>query len=48
MGGSAGASEGVVISKYFTNWGRSNLHCRQPREGRSFWGKEKNNSMSVS
>ena len=39
----AGASEGSVLSKFFTNWGRSNLFCSQPGEGHSFFGKEKIN-----
>ena len=38
--GWAGALEGRVISKYFTNWGGSNLFDTQPREGHSFFGKE--------
>ena len=42
------ASEGKVISKYFTNWGGSNLFYMQPGEGDSFFWKEKNYSMSVS
>ena len=41
-GGWAGASEGRVISKFFTNWGGSNLFYSQPGEGHSFFGKEKN------
>ena len=40
-GGWAGASEGRVISKFFTNWGGSNLFYSQPGEGHSFFGKEK-------
>ena len=48
MGEWAGASEGMVISKLFTNWGGSNLLYRQAGEGHSFFfGKEKNYSMSV-
>ena len=39
-GGWAGASEGRVISKYFTNWGGSNLFYTQLREGRSIFCKE--------
>ena len=40
-GGGSGASEGRVISKFFTNWGGSNLFYSQPGEGHSFFGKEK-------
>ena len=41
-GGWAGASGGRVISKYFTNWGGSNLFYTQPGEGRSiFWQGKK-------
>ena len=40
-GGGAGASEGRVTSKFFTNWGGSNLFYSQPGEGHSFYGKEK-------
>ena len=37
-GGSwAGASEGRVISNFFTNWGGSNLFYSQPGEGHSFF-----------
>ena len=37
-----GASEGRVISKFFTNCGGSNLFHLQPGEGHSFFfGKEK-------
>ena len=39
--GWAGASEGRVLSKFFTNWGGSNLFYSQPGEGHSFFGKEK-------
>ena len=39
--GWAGASEGRVLSKFFTYWGRSNLFYSQPGEGGSFFGKEK-------
>ena len=39
-GGWAGASEGRVISKYFTNKGGSNLFYTQPGEDRSFFCKE--------
>ena len=39
--GWAGASEGRVLSKYFTNWGGSNLFYSQPGEGLSFFRKEK-------
>ena len=34
------ALEGRVISKYFTNWGGSNLFDTQPGEGHRFFGKE--------
>ena len=34
-GGWAGTSEGRVISKYFTNWGGSNLFDTQPGEGQA-------------
>ena len=37
MGVWAGALEGRVISKYFTNWGGSNLFDTQPGEGHSFF-----------
>ena len=37
----AGALDGRVLSKFFTNWGRSNLFYSQPGEGHSFFGKEK-------
>ena len=47
-GGWAGASEGRVISKYFTNWGGSNLFYTQPGEGRSIFWQGKNYCMSVS
>ena len=40
-GGCAGALEGRVISKYFTNCGGSNLFYTQPGEGRSIFSKEK-------
>ena len=33
----AGASEGRVISIFFTNWGGSNLFYTQPGEGHSFF-----------
>ena len=33
--GWGGALEGRVISKYFTNWGGSNLFVTQPGEGHS-------------
>ena len=36
-GGWAGASEGRVISNFFTNWGGSNLFYSQPGEGHSFF-----------
>ena len=45
--GWAGASEGRVVSNFFTNWGGSNLFYSQPVEGNSFFGKEKNYSMSL-
>ena len=48
LGGWAGALEGRVISKYFTNWGGSNLFDTQPREGHSFFWQGKYYSMSVS
>ena len=40
--GWAGVLEGRVISKYFINWGGSNLFDTQPGEGHSFFffGKE--------
>ena len=47
-GGWAGVSEGRVISKYFTNWGGSNLLYTQPGEVRSIFWQGKNYSMSVS
>ena len=31
-----------VLSKFFANWGGSNLFYSQPGEGHSFFGKEKN------
>ena len=40
-GGWAGVSEGRVISKYFTNWGGSNLFYMQLGKGHSSFGKEK-------
>ena len=44
----ARASEGIrVLSKFFTNWGGSNLFYSQPGEGHSFFYKEKNYSMSL-
>ena len=46
--GWAGALEGRIISKSFTNWGVSNLFYSQPGEGHSFFGKEKNYFMSLS
>ena len=46
-GGGVGASEGRVISKFFTNWGGPNLFYSQPGEGHSFFGKE-NYFMSLS
>ena len=47
-GGWATALEGRVISKYFTNWGESNLFDTQPGEGHSFFWQGKYYSMSVS
>ena len=47
-GGWAGALEGRVISKYFTNWGGSNLFDTQPGEGHSFFWQGKYYFMSVS
>ena len=44
----AGAFEGRVISKYFTNWGGSNLFDTQPGKGHSFFWQGKYYSMSVS
>ena len=41
-GGWAGASERMVISKYFIHWGGSNLFYSQPGEGQG-----KNYSMSL-
>ena len=43
----AGASEGRVISKYFTDWEGSNLFYTQLGEGCSIFCKE-NYSMAVS
>ena len=40
-GGWAGASEGRVLSNFFTNWEGSNLFYSQPEEGHGFFGKEK-------
>ena len=38
----AGASEGRVLSKFFTNWGGSNLFfCSSTGGGSQFFGKEK-------
>ena len=37
-----------VIGKVFTSWEGSNLFYSQPGVGRSFFGKEKNFSMSLS
>ena len=45
--GGVGASEGRVISKFFTNWEGSNLFYSQPVGGHSFFGKE-NYFMSLS
>ena len=48
-GGLAGASEGRVISKFFTNWGGSNLFFfSQPGEGHSFFWQGNNYSMLLS
>ena len=47
-GGWAGASEGRVISKFFTNWGGSNLFYSQPGEGHNFFWQGKNYSISPS
>ena len=47
-GGWAGALEGRVIGKYFTNWGGSNLFDTQPGEGHSLFWQGKYYSMSVS
>ena len=47
-GGWAGASEGRVLSNFFTNWGGSNLFHSQPGEGNSFFWQGKNYSMSAS
>ena len=43
-GGWAGASEGRVLSNFFTNWGGLNLFYSQPGEGQFFW-QGKNYSM---
>ena len=40
-GGWAGASEGRVISKFFTNWGGSNRFHSQLAEGQFFWHGKK-------
>ena len=40
-GGWAGAWEGRVLNKFFTNWGGSNLFYSKPGEGHSYFGKEK-------
>ena len=38
----ARASEGIrVLSKFFTNWGGSNLFYSQPGEGHSFFTRKK-------
>ena len=47
-GGWVGASEGRVISKFFTNWGGSNLFYSQLGEGHSFFWQGKKYSMSLS
>ena len=46
-GGGGGASEGRIISKLFTNWGRAKLFCSQLGEGHTFFSKEENYSMSL-
>ena len=46
-GGWAEASEGRVLSTFLTNWGGTNLFYSQPGEGHSFFGQEKNHSMSL-
>ena len=40
-GGWAGASEGRVLSKFFTNWGGSNLFYSQPGEVTDFLARKK-------
>ena len=47
-GGGPGLRRGTVISKYFSNWGGSNLCYTQPEQGRSIFWQEKNYFMSVS
>ena len=42
------ALEGRVISKYFTNWGGSNLFDTPPGEGQSSFWQGKYYSTSVS
>ena len=46
-GGWAGASEGRVISKIFTNWGGPNLFCSKLGEGHTFFSKEEDYSISL-
>ena len=46
-GGWAGASEGRVISKMFTNWGGPNLFCSKLGEGHTFFSKEEDYSISL-
>ena len=41
IGGVGRASEGRVLSKFFTNWGGSNLFYSKPGEDHSYFGKEK-------
>ena len=40
-GGWAGVSDGRVLTKFFTNWGGSNLLYFQPEEGHSFLARKK-------
>ena len=46
-GGWAGASEGRVISKFFTNRGGSNLFYSQPGEGHSFFNLARKKLLHV-
>ena len=41
------ASEGRVLSNFFTNWGGSNLFYSQLGEGHSFFWRGQNYSMSI-
>ena len=41
-------AERRVISKFFTNWGGSNLFYSQPGEGHRFFWQGKKYSMSLS